>query len=321
MELRARAPLSRGLPHEACLGSPRYCRIVCGCGVGLGAGPSGCTTTFAAARRCSRRGCAGYASSGCATSAPGATRSEQARLAVEGSRTQRIEPPGAEPHLKRKSARLRTVGHSGAYLCAATSMVPAAVAVSLAVSADAVVPATPVVAASPRPSADRRFSTSFGPPRRSPIKDTGSTPPMCPVPEMDKRLDGRCGSGAVVRSQWHEWPLPAKTEPRRPARRSATVSGAAERRSGSAGRPGTERRLAQPAPARPAARTLGAPSYRLAHQNRVELADVDTVHFRQGLELPTDPAAPRALHSEAGAEQEGGFSKQDWARHRAPRPG
>jgi len=81
---------------------------------------------------------------------------------------QSIEPPGAQPRLRRKSARLRTVGGSGAYLCAATPMVPAAGAVSLAVPADAVVsatdvvPTTRVVAASPPPSVDRRYSASFG---------------------------------------------------------------------------------------------------------------------------------------------------------------
>src|SRR6266446_163857 len=99
---------------------------------------------------------------------PGAPRSEQARLAVEQSRSKSIEPPGAQPRLRRKSARLRTVGGSGAYLCAATPMVPAAGAVSLAVPADAVVsatdvvPTTRVVVASPPPNADRRYSASFG---------------------------------------------------------------------------------------------------------------------------------------------------------------
>jgi hypothetical protein len=180
--LQARPPRFARLPHEACLGSSGYCRTVCGCGVRLGAGPARCTTPLSAARRCSCRGCStGYSPCSCAAGAPGATRSEQARFAVERSRSQSIEPPGAEPHLRRKSARLRTVGGSGAYLCAATPMVPAAGAVSLAVPADAVVsatdvvPTTRVVAASPPPSADRRYSASFGRPRQSPIKGAGST--------------------------------------------------------------------------------------------------------------------------------------------------
>jgi hypothetical protein len=180
--LQARPPRFARLPHEACLGSSGYCRTVCGCGVRLGAGPARCTTPLSAARRCSCRGCStGYSPCSCAAGAPGATRSEQARFAVERSRSQSIEPPGAEPHLRRKSARLRTVGGSGAYLCAATPMVPAAGAVSLAVPADAVVsatdvvPTTRVVTASPPPSADRRYSASFGRPRQSPIKGAGST--------------------------------------------------------------------------------------------------------------------------------------------------
>jgi hypothetical protein len=136
------------VPHEACLGSSSYCRIGCRCGVRPGASPARRTTPFHAARRHSRRSCsAGYAPSRCAASALGATRSEQARLAVERSGSQSIEPPGAEPHLKRKSARLRTVRRNGAYLCAATPMVRATVAVSLAVPADAVVSATDVVPA------------------------------------------------------------------------------------------------------------------------------------------------------------------------------
>jgi hypothetical protein len=167
--LQARPPRFARLPHEACLGSSGYCRTVCGCGVRPGAGPARCTTPISAARRCSCRGCStGYSPCRCAAGAPRATRSEQARLAVERSRSQSIEPPGTQPRLRRKSARLRTVGGSGAYLCAATPMVPAAGAVSLAVPADAmvsatdVVPATRVVAAGPPPSAERRHSTSFG---------------------------------------------------------------------------------------------------------------------------------------------------------------
>src|SRR6266436_3492626 len=111
------------------------------------------------------RGCStGYPPSRSAAAAPGATRSEQARFAVERSRSQRIKPPGAEPRRERKSARLWTVGGRGASLFAFTPMVPAAGAVSLAVPADAVVsatdvvPTTRVVAASPLPSADRRYS-------------------------------------------------------------------------------------------------------------------------------------------------------------------
>jgi hypothetical protein len=159
------APFAR-LPHEACLGSSGYCRTVCGCDVRPGASPERCTTPISAARRCSCRGCStGYSPCRCAAGAPGAPRSEQARLAVERSRSQSIEPPGAQPHLRRKSARLRTVGGSGAYLCAATPMVPAAGAISLAVPADAVVSATDVVPAtrvSPPPRTDRRYSVSFG---------------------------------------------------------------------------------------------------------------------------------------------------------------
>ena len=161
-------PFAR-LPHEACLDSSGYCRTVCGCGVRPGASPARCTAPISAARRCSCRGCsAGHSPSRCAASTPGAPRSEQARLAVERSRSQSIEPPGAQPRLRRKSARLRTVGGNGAYLCAATPMVPAARAVSLAVPARAVVsatdvvPTTRVVAASSPPSADRPHSASFG---------------------------------------------------------------------------------------------------------------------------------------------------------------
>jgi hypothetical protein len=147
MELQVRAPPFGRLPHEACLGRSGYCRTICGCGVRPGAGPAKCTTPISAARRCSCPGCSTrHSPCRCAASAPGATRSEQARLAVERSRSQSIEPPGAQPHLRRKSARLRTVGRSDAYLCAATPVVPAG-AVSLAVPADAVVSATDMVPA------------------------------------------------------------------------------------------------------------------------------------------------------------------------------
>ena len=159
------APFAR-LPHEACLGSSGYCRTVCGCGVRPGAQVQQGAPPPSAPPADAPVAAAPRDTLGPAVPPAHPVRRPPSRPASRSSDrvAQSIEPPGAQPRLRRKSARLRTVGGIGAYLCAATPMVPAAGAVSLAVPADAVVsatdvvPTTRVVAASPLPSADRRYS-------------------------------------------------------------------------------------------------------------------------------------------------------------------
>jgi hypothetical protein len=78
----------RGCPMRH-VGPVLVIAVICGCGVRPGARPARCTNPFGAARRCSGPGSrAGCAAECCATSIPGATRAEQARLAVQRSRSQ-----------------------------------------------------------------------------------------------------------------------------------------------------------------------------------------------------------------------------------------
>jgi hypothetical protein len=177
------APFTR-LSREACPCNSDYCRIVYACGVRPGASPASCTTPFGASRRYASAGCA---PSRCVAGKPGATRSEHARLAVERSRSQRIEPPGAEPRRKRKSARLRTRGPSCASLCAAAPLVPAAVALSLAVPADAVVSATGVVPATRVAAVTARRP---GPSSRASCLGDGDEPPHGGPCHRRRRFEG-----------------------------------------------------------------------------------------------------------------------------------